>query len=133
MDIKITDDVARAADLRGWPVDKFINWAAGYMAAKTLRKAGIEVDRPCKPHAWLTPKVGDEGLTCAVCDRRLSFIEELTPSIRSSIVNAYERLNGIGAYQNFTDALDKAHEAARHQYREASRPAIDYQNLMRRN
>ena len=132
MDIKITDDIIRAADLRGWPVQQFVNWAAGYMASKALRKAGIVTDRPCKPHSWRTPKVGDDALACAVCDRRLSFVDELTPNIRASITVAYERRNGPGAYETFIAALDKAHEAARQQYEQASRPPIDYQDLMRR-
>ena len=39
----------------------------------------------CRPHAWKMPEVGGDALECGRCDRRISWANEMTQDICSSI------------------------------------------------
>ena len=67
--------------------------------------------RPCRPHWWRLPVVGDEALVCDECGRRLAFAM-MTPDTRSSIVDGFERRHGDEAVSDFLSAL-RAVESAR--------------------
>ena len=39
-------------------------------------------------HSWKTPEIGDDALECENCSRKLDYFTEMTPRLRSSIINA---------------------------------------------
>ena len=60
----------------------------------------------CNPHNWKLPEVGDEGIICINCGRFLHFYNDITPNIRSSILNSMElRKYPMGT---FSEAFYKA-------------------------
>ena len=63
--------------------------------------------RPCKPHWWRLPVVGDKALVCDECGRRLAFAT-MSGDIRASIVDGFERRHGEEAGADFRSAFNKA-------------------------
>ncbi len=59
--------------------------------------------RPCRPHWWKTPEIGDDELTCAECGRSMRF-SEINSDVRASVVNGYERRHGREAGRAFSEA-----------------------------
>ena len=68
--------------------------------------------RPCRPHWWRLPVVGDDALVCDECGRRVAFAT-MTEDIRSSIVNGFERRHGKEASTEFFSALCAVESARR--------------------
>ena len=68
----------------------------------------------CKPHKWRMPKVGDDALECEACGRKLLY-GQITPNMRASIVNGYERRMGDcnSGVEEFRAALYETEENAR--------------------
>ena len=50
--------------------------------------------RPCAPHWWRMPEVGDTHLTCGECDRRMSLRGDLNGHRAATILAGYERRHG---------------------------------------
>lgn len=69
--------------------------------------------RPCRPHWWRMPVVGDDALECEVCGRRLRFWEDLTPYLVANITSGYARRHGPAASKRFASALNAAAEDVR--------------------
>ena len=67
----------------------------------------------CSPHNWETPAVGDDGVVCHDCGRKLSFMDDITPNIRGSIMNGYERRSGPDTYEEFKEAFNAAFDDSR--------------------
>ena len=67
----------------------------------------------CSPHAWRMPKAGDDNLECEACGRRLNFVADVTPNMRASIVNAYEKHRGPELGAAFRNAFNAAFEDAK--------------------
>ena len=63
--------------------------------------------RPCKPHWWRLPAVGDSALVCDDCGRRLVFAT-MSGDVQASIVNGFERRHGEEAGAEFRSAFNKA-------------------------
>ena len=63
--------------------------------------------RPCKPHWWRLPAVGDDALVCDECGRRLAFAT-MSGDVQASIVNGFERRHGEEAGADFRSAFNKA-------------------------
>ena len=59
----------------------------------------------CRPHEWKLPVVGDDALVCQRCERVLDFHREVTPNMRSSILNVQERF-GHDYAEEFRVAYD---------------------------
>ena len=70
----------------------------------------------CRPHHWRAPNVGDDGLTCEVCGRFLSFLADITPNMRASILCAFSERRGDAAGEEFVAQFDAAHDDARERY-----------------
>ena len=68
--------------------------------------------RPCRPHWWRLPVVGDNALVCDECGRRVAFAT-MTGDIRASIVNGFERRHGKEASTEFLSALCAVESARR--------------------
>ena len=63
--------------------------------------------RPCRPHWWRLPAVGDDALVCDQCGRRLRFATMGVNSM-SSITDGFERRHGKKAGDTFRSAFIKA-------------------------
>ena len=63
--------------------------------------------RPCRPHWWRLPVVGDESLVCDECGRRLAFAT-MSGDICASVVDGFERRHGEEAGAEFRSAFYKA-------------------------
>ena len=56
--------------------------------------------RPCKPHWWKMPEVGDNVLVCEECWRSMEF-GTIPGDVRASIINGFERRHGVEAGRAF--------------------------------
>ena len=61
----------------------------------------------CKPHQWITPKVGDKGLTCGRCKRQMSFWS-MSEKQKKDIVASIGRRLGKKKASLFRGAMDSA-------------------------
>ena len=84
-------------------------------ARPTPRGAGAERTRPekdpaaaakkCRPHVWRVPEIGDDGLMCENCPRKLDYGTEMTTLKYVTICNAYADRHGAVAGNRFRTAL----------------------------
>ena len=83
----------------------------------------------CRPHHWRMPKVGDDAVVCEVCGRELLY-GQITPNMRASIVNGYERR--VGDCHPVVDEFSSALYAAEEDARRRGWPAIPERPLPKR-
>ena len=57
-------------------------------AGQKVRVAFLQHGLKCRAHFWIWPKIGDEELVCAACDRRIPF-GEWTMATRTKILQEY--------------------------------------------
>lgn len=69
----------------------------------------------CTPHSWKLPVPGDIELECVECGRRLHLHRDITPNMRTAIINSIERHIDSYEFQGFFGygPLREAFEAAR--------------------
>ena len=81
----------------------------------TVNEASDMIDKNsrCSPHHWRVPAIEDDALECETCGRHLRFMEDMTPTMRESIVAGYERRCGPEPGEAFRVALNDAFKAAR--------------------
>lgn len=65
----------------------------------------------CRPHRWITPKVGDKGLTCGKCRRQMNFWS-MSEKQKRDIVASIGRRLGKKRASLFRKAMDNAFRAA---------------------